>query len=63
MTFVVHGSKEEGEDLGGLTVELYSCFFREVLLPDFGLFEGAGLGCHQILQAFGTAAALEKKQL
>ena len=43
VTFIdAHGGEEEGEDLGGLTVELYSCFFREVLLQDFGLFEGAG---------------------
>ena len=41
VTFVdTHGNLEEGVDQGGLTVELYSSFFREVLLQDFGLFEG-----------------------
>ena len=32
--------EEEGHDLGGLTAEMYSCFFREMLLPDAALFEG-----------------------
>jgi hypothetical protein len=32
--------QEEGNDLGGLTVEMYSSFFRELLLRDLGLFEG-----------------------
>ena len=31
---------EDGDDSGGLTVEMYSSFFREVLLRDLGLFEG-----------------------
>ena len=35
-----NGDEEEGNDLGGLTVEMYSSFFREVLLCDLGLFEG-----------------------
>ena len=35
-----NGDEEEGNDQGGLTVEMYSSFFREVLLRDLGLFEG-----------------------
>ena len=34
------GEEEEGHDHGGLTAEMYSCFFREMLLPDAALFEG-----------------------
>ena len=42
VTFIdEHGAEEDGVDLGGLTVEMYSSFFREVLLRDLGLFEGA----------------------
>ena len=41
VTFIdAHGAEEDGDDLGGLTVEMYSSFFREVLLHDLGLFEG-----------------------
>ena len=41
VTFIdAHGAEEDGDDLGGLTVEMYSSFFREVLLRDLGLFEG-----------------------
>ena len=29
VTFVAHGEPEAGHDLGGLTAEMYSCFFRE----------------------------------
>jgi hypothetical protein len=35
-----NGDEEEGNDQGGLTVEMYSSFFREVLLRDLCLFEG-----------------------
>ena len=34
------GEVEEGHDLGGLTAEMYSCFFREMLLANAALFEG-----------------------
>ena len=34
------GRPEDGSDYGGLTVELYSRFFREVISRDLGLFEG-----------------------
>jgi len=37
--FDAHGNEEAGDDQGGLTVEMYSSFFREVLLPENGLFE------------------------
>ena len=41
VTFIdAHGMQEQGVDQGGLTVEMYSSFFREVLLRDLGLFEG-----------------------
>ena len=41
VTFIdAHGAEEDGDDLGGLTVEMYSSFFRELLLRDLGLFEG-----------------------
>eukprot|EP01049_Picozoa_sp_SAG25_P000944 SAG25_NODE_36_length_19907_cov_10.787027_3_plen_853_part_00 len=36
------GTEEDGIDQGGLTVELYGTFFREVLLEKVGLFESAG---------------------
>ena len=39
--FDAHGTQEEGDDQGGLTVEMYSSFFREVLLQEHRLFEGA----------------------
>ena len=39
-----NGDEEEGNDQGGLTVEMYSSFFREVLLRDLGLFEGIADG-------------------
>ena len=35
------GLEEEGDDLGGLTRELYSLFWREVLREEHGLFERA----------------------
>jgi len=35
------GREEEGDDLGGLTRELYSLFWREVLREEHGLFERA----------------------
>eukprot|EP01052_Picozoa_sp_SAG31_P027360 SAG31_NODE_2556_length_5495_cov_27.724055_2_plen_639_part_00 len=35
------GIKEDGVDQGGLTAELYASFFREVLVAEVGLFEGA----------------------
>ena len=38
--FDAHGTEEEGDDQGGLTVEMYSSFFREVLLQEHHLFEG-----------------------
>ena len=41
VTFIdKHGAEEDGVDLGGLTAEMYSSFFREVVLRDLGLFEG-----------------------
>ena len=41
VTFIdANGKEEDGVDQGGLTEELYSSFFREVLLKDAGLFEG-----------------------
>ena len=41
VTFLdANDDEEEGNDLGGLTVEMYSSFFRELLLRDLGLFEG-----------------------
>lgn len=42
---------EDGDDQGGLTVEMYTSFFREVVLPDFGLFEG-------VLDADGYSASI-----
>jgi hypothetical protein len=41
VTFIdANGAEEEGVDQGGLTEELFSAFFSEVLLKDMGLFEG-----------------------
>ena len=41
VTFIdAHGAQEEGYDQGGLTVELYSNFFRQVLAQPLGVFEG-----------------------
>ena len=34
------GIEEDGRDMGGLTAEMYTCFFREILSPDAGTFEG-----------------------
>ena len=48
-----NGDEKEGNDLGGLTVEMYSSFFREVLLCDLGLFERASPAA----RAAGAASA------
>ena len=36
------GEVELGSDQGGLTAELVSCFWREVVQPEMGLFEACG---------------------
>ena len=42
VTFVDASDRQEpGRDDGGLSSELYSCFFREILRPEALLFEGA----------------------
>lgn len=46
VTFVdPFGRVEEGEDLGGLTTEMFSLFWLAVLAPEAGLFEQASADC------------------
>ena len=39
VTFTSAGAKEEGEDAGGLSAELFTNFFEQAFAPDAGLFE------------------------
>lgn len=42
-TFRIEFINEQGVDMGGLTADMYNCFFREVVKSEHGLFE-AGSG-------------------
>ena len=54
------GGKEEGDDEGGLTAELFNLFFREVFHAEHGLFEQAadGDGAAHLPRADAPADAL-----